>query len=470
MTVEMFAPPGVTRAGAARVFACVAAAAVVFLAATGRSVPVAAAIAAVVVVLLAELAFRRPAAAMCAAMLAICFVPVYWGRPIVGRTIIGVPATLAAVVLLPVALPQLRRWRVQALDVWYVLFILALALAALLNVPKGVTASAGILWRFAVPYLVWRLASLRWLNWSIVLRIFVAGGTALGAFALKERSSGSNGFFKWVHPNYQSQWAHSTFRNGAIRVEASFGEPISFGLFLAVCLIMAVTVIVTSHRLLEQAVVLGAIVVMTIALFDTMSRIAIAVAIAGVGWQLVRLVHTDRLKRLVAVLAIGVVAVIATPIGRQVIDAANSTSGATRTAQSAQYRLLVLDVLQDPKEYSVLGRPDDQAQSVSALARSETGLKSLDSEYAVALITGGVIALAALVGLALLVFAGAVTPSETDPNVRAVSTAMAAVMVGLLVVALLTQFADFFGILIALLATQRQHRRLSQHAGAGVLR
>jgi hypothetical protein len=464
--MDVLLPARVTRAGAARLLGSAVAAVLVFVAATGRGIPVTAAIGALVVVLLAELAYRRPAAAMCAALLAISFVPVYWGRPIVGRTIVGVPATVAAIVLLPVALPQLRRWRLQSLDVWYGLFIAALALAALLNVPKGLTASSGILWRFALPYVVWRLATLRWLNWPAILRIFVAGGTALGAFALEERSTGKNSFFTWVTPNYQAdQWAHSTFRNGALRAEASFGEPISFGLFLAVCIVLAVTVIVTSHRLLEQIVVLGATAVMTVAVFDTMSRIAIAVAIAGVGWQLVRLVHTDRLKRLVAVLAISVVAVIATPIGRSVIDAANSTSGQTRTAQSAQYRLRVLDVLQDPKEYSVLGHPGDQAESVSALARSETGLKSLDSEYAVALITGGVIALLALLGLGLTLLYGAVTPAETDPNVRAVLTATAAVMCGLAVVALLTQFADIFGILIALLASQRQRRAATSGVG-----
>lgn len=457
--MDLLVPARLTRAVAARLLASAIAAALVFLAATGRTVPVTAAIAALVVVLLAEVAHRRPAATMCAVLLAIAVVPVYWGRPILGRTIIGVPATVAALVLLPVALPQLRRWRVQALDVWYALFVLALALAALLNVPKGLTASTGILWRFALPYVVWRAASLRWLNWSVVLRVFVAAGAALGAFALDERATGHNAFFTWVSPNYQAdQWAHSTFRNGALRTEASFGEPISFGLFLAVCIVMAVTIMVTSHRLLEQIVVLGATVVMTIAVFDTMSRIAIAVAIAGVGWQLVRLVHTDRLRRLVAVLAIGVVAVIATPIGRQVIDAANSTSGNTLTAQSAQYRLRVLDVLDDPKEYSILGTPDDQAQSVSDAARSETGLKSLDSEYAVALVTGGVIALLALLGLGVTLLYGAVTTAESDPHVRAALTATAAVMGGLVVVALLTQFADIFGILIALLASQRQRR------------
>ena len=460
MSADSFVLNRPNRAAVVRLAISLLVAALIFAAASGQSVPATAAIAALIVVLLAEIAVRRPAAAMCAAVLMIAFVPVYWGRPILGKTIIGVPATVAAIVLLPVALPQLRRWRVQALDLWYGLFVLALALAALINVHKGLTASSGILWRTAIPYLVWRMASLRWLNWSVVLRVFVAGGTVLGAFALQERASGSNGFFHWVAPNYQAtQWAHSSFRNGLIRVEGSFGEPISFGLFLAVCIIMAVTLMVTSHQLLEQVLLLGATVVMTIAVFDTMSRIAIAVAIAGVGWQLLRLVHTDRLKRLVAVLAVAVLAVIATPIGQQVLDAANSTSGTTRTAASAQYRLRVLDVLQDPKEYSVLGMPNDQAQGVSDLARSETGLKSLDSEYAVALITGGVIALVALLGLFLTLLFGAVAPSEKDPHVRAGLTAAVAVMTGLIVVALLTQFADFFTILIALLATQRQRAR-----------
>ena len=464
----MFRP---NRAILTRFAASLLVALIIFAAASGQTVSATAGIAALVVVLLAEVAVRRPAAAMSAAVLMIAFIPVYWGRPILGKTIIGVPATVTALILLPVALPQLRRWRVQALDVWYGLFILALALAAFINVPKGLTASGGIVWRMAVPFLVWRMASLRWLNWSVILRVFVAGGAALGAFALQERASGSNGFFHWVVPNYQAtQWAHSSFRNGLIRVEGSFGEPISFGLFLAVCIIMAVTLMVTSHRLLEQLLLLGATVVMTVAVFDTMSRIAIAVALAGVGWQLVRLVHTDRLKRLVAVLAVAVIAVIATPVGQQVLDAANSTSGTTRTAASAQYRLRVLDVLQDPKEYSVLGMPDDQAQGVSDLARNETGLKSLDSEYAVALITGGIIALVALLGLFLTVLFGAVSPSVSDPHVRAALTAAVAVMIGLAVVALLTQFADIFGILIALLASQRQLSRaaLGQTARSAV--
>jgi len=64
-----------------------------------------------------------------------------------------------------------------------------------------------------------------------------------------------------------------------------------------------------------------------------------------------------------------------------------------------------------------------------------------------------------LLGLALTLIIGSLRIADPDPLSAAVSTAMATVAVALLVVALLTQFADIFGVGVAVLATQAQRRK-----------
>ena len=453
----MFRP---TRAVLTRFAASVLVAIVIFTAASGRALPASAAIAALAVLLLAELAYRYPAGAMCAGIVAIAAVPVYWGRPVLGRTFVAVPATVAAVVLLPVAITQLRRLRVQAIDVWYGGYALILALAALVNLHTGPTAAGGLLWRMLLPYVVWRAVSLRWLKWMTVLRVLVWTGTALAVMALVEHATGHNPFFSWVTPGYQAdQWAHANFRDGVVRAETSFGEPISFGLFLAVCLIGAATIFIVARRRLEQVVAVAATVVMTVAIIDTQSRAALAVASAGVLLQLVRLLRTRRVQRIVLSIGFAAAAIVFTPVGGALQHGADSLTGTSREALSAQYRLDVFDVFKDRSQYSLLGHQDESATGVSDLARTQSGLKSLDNEYAHGLVTGGVLALAALVGLAITLLFLALGRGDPDPAVRSVTSALAMVMLGLLAVALLTQFADIFAVLLAFLASRRQQLR-----------
>jgi hypothetical protein len=198
---------------------------------------------------------------------------------------------------------------------------------------------------------------------------------------------------------------------------------------------------------------------MTIAVIDTQSRVALAVASAGVLLQLVRLLRTRRVQRIVLSIGFAAAAVVFTPVGGALQHGADSLTGTSREALSAQYRLDVFDVLKDRNQYSLLGHQDETATGVSDLARTQSGLKSLDNEYAHGLVTGGVLALAALIGLAITLIASALGPSDADPAVRSVTSALAMVMLGLLAVALLTQFADLFAILLAFLATRRQQRR-----------
>lgn len=420
---------------------------------------VTAAAGAAIVVILAAAAVRRPGAAMCSAIVAIAAIPVYWGRPIVGNAIVAVPATVAAMVLAPAALPMLRRVRFQALDYWYAGFVLALALAALVNVTHPFGASVGVLWRFLVPYLVWRLVALRWLRWDIVLRVLLCVGALLAAFAIHEHATGRNILFTLVPSGYQSQWASSIFRNGVIRVEGSFGEPISFGMFLAVCSIAAVTIAISAKSLALRCFAIAAIAAMTLAIIDTQSRLALAVVLVGCAVQWMRLWSSRLAGRLLVIGLLAAAAAVMSPLGAEVQNAMNSTSGNSLAAKSAQYRLDVLDVLKKPSSYTLIGHPSDSASGLRQLATSESGLKSLDNQYAYALSTSGVLGLGAFVGLALTLLGSAIRSRERDTGARAIESAFAVVVVGLLAVALLTQFADFFGIGIALLAASRQRER-----------
>ena len=429
----------------------------VYLLASHGSKPVEAAAAAAIVLLLAAAAVRWPGATMCGALVAIAAVPVYWGRPVVGAAIVAVPSTVAAVVLAPAAAPMLRRLRLQALDYWYAGFVLVLALAALVNVTHPFGASVGILWRFFVPYVVWRLVALRWLSWDTVLRVLLFVGSALAVFGIHEHFSGRNAFFTLLPSGYQGgQWAHSIYRGHVIRVEGSFGEPISFGMFLAVCAIAAITIAVTADRLLLRCVAVTGAAAMTLAIIDAQSRLALAVLLAGCAVQWMRLWSGRLAGRLLVVGLLATAAAVLSPLGAEVQHALSSTTGSSLAAKSAQYRLDVLDVLTKKSSYTLIGHPSDAASGLRELATSQSGLKSLDNQYAYALTTSGVLGLGAFVGLALTLIWSALRSAQRQPGVRAIESAFAVVVVGLLAVALLTQFADFFGIGIALLAATRQ--------------
>jgi hypothetical protein len=444
----------------ARALVACAGAAVVFAAASGRLVPGLAVGSALAVVLLAAAALRWTGAAVCSALVVICCVPVYWGRPAFGLTIVAVPATVAAVVLLPVAATQASRLRPQILDVMFVAYVGFLALAAALNVSHAATASIGILWRSLIPYVVWRLVALKWLDWTSVLRTLVVSGTVLAALAIQERVTGRNPFFTWVRPDYQAQqWAHSLTRNGVVRSEASFGEPISFGLFLGVCAVAAVTLVVLSRHLVEQVLAAGCAVALTVAIIDTQSRAALATVLVACAVQLFRLMSARQAGRIVAIVIALTAAVLISPLGAHVQQDAASRSGTSREALSAQYRSTVFDVLTTSSNYSLLGQPNQNVSSVSGLARAQTGLKSLDNEYAHTLVAGGALAFASLVGLALALLLGVVRTRERDPAARAITSSLAVVVVALLAVALLTQFADLFGLLVAMVAAGRQRER-----------
>lgn len=447
------------RGPAGNAVAALGAAALVFAVASRGGTAALAASAAAAVGLLAYLADRRPQAAMGAALGLVVLMPVYWGRPVVGLAIIAIPATIAAVVLAAPALRTVAAIRWGALDAAYLGYVLFLALAAFLNTTSGTGAAAGIVWRYALPYVVWRALAPRAPRWVTVARIILATGTAMAVFALVEHATSSNWYFTAAPATYQPQLAVSLERYGSVRAEASFGEPITFGMFLGLCLVLAVTIAVASGRRAERALAIGVVGILAAAILASGSRAALGVAAVGLLLQGARFVTRAYVTRFLAIACLAVVALLTTGFGSTVAATLSTVSGTeSREARSAQYRFEVFEVLGDPRYYTILGEAGEGAAGVGALAVERSGLKSLDNQYAFLLVTGGVLALGAFVAVGVIVFREALTRRSRDVFERAVTSGLASLYAGFLVVALLTQLSDLFAVLVALLAGARQTR------------
>lgn len=449
------------RGSAGNAVAAAGAAALVFLVASRGGTVAFAAAAAVAIGLLAYVADRRTQAAMGAAIALVVLLPVYWGRPVVGLAVMAIPATGAAVVLGLPALKALPAVRWGMLDAAYLGFVGFLALSAYLNTTSGTGAAAGLVWRYAIPYVVWRALAPRAPRWVTLARILVATGTAMAVFALVEHATGSNWYFSAVPAGYQTELAVSLQRYGAVRAEASFGEPITFGMFLGMCLVLAVTLAIASGRRAERLLSLVAVGVLAAAILASGSRAALATAAFGLLVQAGRFVTRAYARRFLVVALLAAAALVTTGFVRTASLTLATVTTDTREGRSAQYRFEVFDVLGDLGNYSLLGEPATEgAAGVGALAVERSGLKSLDNQYAFLLVTGGVLALGSFVLIGAVVFREAMTRQRRDLFERAVTSGLASLFAGFLVVALLTQLADLFAILVALLAGARQGRRV----------
>lgn len=400
---------------------------------------------------------------------AVALVPVYWGRGVEGFGIALVPMTVGAAILLPGllrdALPHLR---IVPLDVAVGLYLLARGLAYVLNFTGGVGLASGFIIRTGSAYVTFRLASLLPRVRERVSTALVLTGGFLSILSLIERAQGSNPFFGVISGGYQAAaWERSEMRFRVIRVEASFGHPIPFGMFVALVLLLAAGWIVTSKGLVGRLALVLVVVVATYALLDTLSRgPVVIVALASAGWLWRERARVGKQGAFLLVTVVIGMAVF-TPLVRTVAILAASSSGDSRAAQSAEYRYAVASVLVDPSQFSLLGRQTDGAGSRTepTLAR-RSGLKSLDNEYAVAYVAGGALSLLLLLVVAFLCVRTASAPGLTTLD-RAWMVTLSATLVSLATVALLTQYADIFWISVAFAATISQERR--QVSGSGSL-
>ncbi len=258
--------------------------------------------------------------------------------------------------------------------------VLLRCVSALVNAQGPLGATLNVLLTTALPYAVFRLLTLDGDVPRRLAVVVVAVAVPLSFVGLYERSGGANPFFTLVRPELEAaQWARPELRASGVRAEASFGHPIAFGMFLALALVLAVALTVTLEGLLLRAALLAACGVILLGLTATLSRGPLLMAGLGIGcWLLLHVFHVDALRVAAAAAVIGIVAVT-TPVLGTLEALQRSSTGDSAEARSAQYRLQVLEVAQDPEQFSLLGLPAEGGSVTEAVAR-RTGLKSIDSE------------------------------------------------------------------------------------------
>ena len=412
--------------------------------------------AALVAAVAAYVAATRPATAAPLAIGAIAFAPVYWGRGLGGFGVAIIPVTAAGAILLPAAVRERARFRLVALDVAVATYVVVRAASYLLNYSTGAGAAVGFGSRVAAGYVAFRLLGLvPGLRRRLAVALVAVGG--LLAVLSRFEASGTNWFFGALPVGFQaSAWARPELRFGSVRVEASFGHPIAFGLFLALVVALAAGLSVTSGGRRTWAFVgLGGISLL--ALVDTLSRGPLLVAFGAVViWAVLERRRITGARVVVATAVVGAL-ILFTPALIAVGALWASSSGDTREARSADYRLQVAALIADPDQFSLLGVATDVEGEISTSVSDRVGFKSLDNEYALVYVGGGALSLLAFVWV-VLAAARTALAAGLDPVDRAWTVALATVSIGLLTVALLTQFADLFWIGLALTACIAQER------------
>jgi hypothetical protein len=350
-----------------------------------------------------------------------CFVPIWTG---VSVGIYFPPQVLMAVLVLAVAVPQLRRLGVRPTRVD--LLVLAFGIVSIAPLAVGgasLTSVASVLTKFLAAYLVGRLLPAL-VGWDRFLTVLVWVVAVLAVFTLAEHLTGTNLFQSFPgSPGLHAQWDEIQIRGGVARAEGAFGHSIALGATLASSVPLILTAAIRPWlRVVTVVLVLGAVVV-------TFSRIGLITACIGL---LVCLVLGRGLTaRLRAGLAAGaaVVALIAVPLLSDVFSAAGDEA-----AGSAAYRGDLVSLIGDI----------DALGFSSAFARTADGspsfgrFESIDSALILHGLTYGWLSLGIVVVLLVIALA-AVLLRRADPA----TIAVAAQVPALATVALITQYATW---------------------------
>lgn len=403
-------------------------------------------------------ASRRADAALAAGLAAVAILPFYAG-PYLAGSLAVTPMTAVCLALLPAAWARRHDVRLTALDVAVATLVLLRIVSYLLNFAGGAGAAAGLVLGTALPYVVLRLLTARRDLTRLLGGALVAASVPLSLVALGERAGAGNPFFTLLPPGNQAdQWARPEVRFGVVRAEASFGSPLAFGLFLALVLVLALAIALTTASLVTRLAVSGAGVLAMLALVSTLSRGPLAAAVLGCGLWLLLTLRSVAFLRLLTVLAGLALVVVVSPAAPTVAVLLDQSQGDTAVSRSAEFRLQVLAVTLDPDQQSLLGRPTPDGGGLTASLVQRTGLKSVDSEYALVFLASGTLALIAMVAVALLCVRTALRPGIA-PVERAWATGLSATALALLVVALLTQQAELFWAGVAVVAGIDQRAR-----------
>lgn len=412
-------------------------------------------------VVLARLASAWPRAALVVLVVLGAAVPYYDGR-YVTRALALTPVAALCLVALPAAVAGVRSVRMTSLDWVVIAYFLLRTLALVVNFGRGAGAAAGLLLSTALPFAVGRLLVSDAARALLAARATVVVGACLSIFALVEHAGGGNPFFTWTRPTYQAeQWARPEERLGSVRAEASFGHPIALGLFLVVVVTLGVTLYLHEARRLRALWLAGA-GVSGVALVATLSRGPMAVGGLAVLALLVLSASRVDVRRLVVLGALVLAVSATTGVLSTVRDLRSSSATAdSREALSAQYRFKVLDVALDPGEFSLLGKQevlDNGRAGVTASTESRTGLKSVDSEFALVYLSAGLLTAVAYTGVVLLLLRACALRGLGMAD-RGWVLAVSAVALGSLTVALLTQQGELWWLAVGVVGGVLQRHR-----------
>lgn len=450
MTALLPAPPSTLHVSAAGSVV----AGVLLVAAGLTPVPLEWAVAAACGVGLAFLGLHQPTAAAAIGTAFVICVPFYSGRFLIGS--LGLtPMSVVCLVLLPLAFTLRGHVRLRLLDVVVASLVIFRILALAFNYEGGLGGAAAVVLGVALPYAVFRILGMRSrvrlvLAWTVVLT-----SLPLSLIGLRERAGIPNPFFSFPAQYQAAQWARPEFRGGGVRAEASFGHPIAFGLYLALVLVLSISLAITACGVWQRMTAAAACALALLTLTATLSRGPLLVAMVGVMAWLALTSSRLNLLRVTGVASLLVVAAVATPVSTTVQQLIAASSGDTREARSAQFRLEILRVVVDTDQFSWLGLAAPGAEGISASLAERVALKSIDSEFALAFLSGGLLTLCAMVAVAVLVSGVALRPGLA-PVDRAWAVATSASCINLTVVALLTQHAELFWASVGLIAALAQ--------------
>jgi hypothetical protein len=394
------------------------------------------------------LAGRWPWLPFAAGLFLLALIPVYW----VPFTFHVLPLP-GVVVLLLVAgtsvlacLARRETMSLSGLDVLVALLMVSMALSAAAHDRKFIDFFDNVL-QWGVPYLAARITVGRTISADTFARIFAISGLVLVPFAAFETLTGENLFARFSDNAGESAvWGLPVYRDGLVRAQASFGQPIALSMFLgsAAAFGIALAIGASSRAVRERwALAAAALTLGTVATISRTGEIVVLVSLLGCALMLITSSVGQSVRRRAFILGVGALGVLLIAL---VVSHSTRTlvlsivgSDSTEATGTANYRLSLLSVV-GLRYFSWLG----QKSSPFAAA----GIGSVDNTFLWMLSVWGVLA-TALLFTTLLPMVRHLFQRHDPPSMRTVVVAVAvANIVGLAFVIPITQEQD---VLFALL-------------------
>jgi hypothetical protein len=386
-------------------------------------------------------AISRPRVALAIGLAAIAL-PYTWGPQI---STLGFGSGIVVGLLFLIAYAStLTRFRPSALDLAVLAFAVTPAASAELQ-GQPLHISNWIAAAIVFPYFGFRLLFHATDARRDFATAIVAVGVVVALIGIWEGITGHNPI---VHPghliysnggHYTSTWNVVEYRNGHVRALSTFGHPIAFGMFLAIPLAFAL-----ARGGLWNLASAGVILVAEVLTYSRGGWIACLVVVLLLAGR-----NRGRIVAAATVIIAG--AIFIGPINQILTE---STSASTEAGNTTYYRVGLLSHAFDG--VSLLGHPFADLQSAFA------GHPDVTSLVAGTIVQTGLVGLLELALIACCVIVALVSARrQADHDYRAATAALTAQLVGLISVALITNYQFFFWVLVAYVATLWQGNALA---------